>query len=161
MVLPHFNMNPSRAYTCSPSWTPLPLPSHTIPPGHPSAPAPSILYQTWTGDSFLIWYYTCFHDIPPNHPTLSLFHRVQKTVLYICVSFAVLQRKLSLHLSKFHIYDITPCNSVEAADWKLCGDLVGLLGPPQPPALATLTLAWLPTKEEAAFSNVSMYALKK
>ena len=39
----------------SPSRTPLPPPHpHTIPPGHPSAPAPSILYQTWTGDSFLI-----------------------------------------------------------------------------------------------------------
>ena len=33
---------------------------HIISLGHPSAPAPSILYQTWTGDSFLIWYYTCF-----------------------------------------------------------------------------------------------------
>ena len=65
------------------------LPPCIIPPGHPSAPAPSILYQNWTGDSFLIWYYTCFHAIPPNHPTLSLSHRVQKTVLYICVSFAV------------------------------------------------------------------------
>ena len=30
------------------------LPPRTIPPGHPSAPAPSILYRTWTGDSFLI-----------------------------------------------------------------------------------------------------------
>ena len=39
--------------------------------------------------------------------------------------------------------------------------MVGLLGLPQPPALATLTLAQLPTKEEVAFSNVSMYALKK
>ena len=27
--------------------------------------------------------------ILPNHPTLVLSHRVQKTVLYICVSFAV------------------------------------------------------------------------
>ena len=36
------------------------LPPHTIPPSHPSAPAPSILYQTWIGDLFLIWYYTCF-----------------------------------------------------------------------------------------------------
>ena len=59
------------------------LPPHTMPPDHPSAPAPRILYWTWTGDSFLIWYYTCYHDIPPNHPTLSLSHRVQKTVLYI------------------------------------------------------------------------------
>ena len=31
----------------------------------------------------------CFNAILPNHPTLSLSHRVQKTVLYICVSFAV------------------------------------------------------------------------
>ena len=72
------------------------LPPCTIPSGHPSAPAPRTLYWTWTGDSFLIWYYTCFHDIPPNHPTLSLSHRVQKTVLYICVSFAVSHTGLSL-----------------------------------------------------------------
>ena len=72
------------------------LPPHTIPLGHPSAPAPSILYRTWTSDSFLIWYYTCFHDIPPNHPTLALSHRVQKTVPYICVSFAIWHTGLSL-----------------------------------------------------------------
>ena len=72
------------------------LPPRTIPPGHPSAPAPRILYWTWTGDAFLIWYYTCFHAIPPQHPTLSLSHRVQKTVLYICVSFAVSHTGLSL-----------------------------------------------------------------
>ena len=32
------------------------LPPHTIPLGHPSAPAPAscILHRTWTGDSFLI-----------------------------------------------------------------------------------------------------------
>ena len=31
------------------------LPPRIIPLGHPSAPAPSILYGTWTGDLFLIW----------------------------------------------------------------------------------------------------------
>ena len=36
-----------------------------------------------SGDLFLILYYTCFHGILPNHPTLSLSRRVQKTVLYI------------------------------------------------------------------------------
>ena len=35
------------------------------------------------------WYYTCFNVILSNHPTLAFSHRVQKTVLYICVSFAV------------------------------------------------------------------------
>ena len=48
-----------------------------------------VLHWTWTGDLVFIWCYTCFNAILPNHPTLSLSHRVQKTVLYISVSFAV------------------------------------------------------------------------
>ena len=48
------------------------LPPHTIPslwviPVH-QPQASYILYQTWTDDSFLIWYYTCFNAILPNHP---------------------------------------------------------------------------------------------
>ena len=58
---------------------------------------------TWTGNSFHIWYYTCFNAILPNQPTLSLSHRVQKTVLYISVSFAVSLQGYRYHLSKFHI----------------------------------------------------------
>ena len=38
----------------------------------------------------------CFNAILSNHPTLALSHRVQKTVLYICVSFAVSHRRSSL-----------------------------------------------------------------
>ena len=66
----------------------LPIPSLWVTPVH-QPQASCILHRTWTGDLFHIWYYTCFDAIPPNHPTLSLSHRVQKTVLYICVSFAV------------------------------------------------------------------------
>ena len=100
MVLPYINMNPPRVCTCSPSWIPSHLPPRTIPLGHPSAPAPSILYHAQNLDwrFFHIWYYTCFNAILPNHPTLSfsLSHRVQKTVLYICLSFAVSHTGLSL-----------------------------------------------------------------
>ena len=67
---------------------PFPIPSLWVIPVH-QPQASCILHQTWTGNSFLIWYYTCFNAILSNHPTLSLSHRVQKTVLYICVSFAV------------------------------------------------------------------------
>ena len=75
--------------------TSLPVPSlWVIPVNQPQAS--SIMHRTWTGDSFLIWYYTCSSAILPNHSTLSLSHRVQKTVLYICVSFAVLHTGLSL-----------------------------------------------------------------
>ena len=66
----------------------LPVPSLWVVPVHQHQ-ASSIMHRTWTSDSFHIWYYTCFNAILPNHPTLSLSHRVQQTVLYISVSFAV------------------------------------------------------------------------
>ena len=66
-----------------------PLPSLWVVPVH-QPQASSTMHQTWTGDLFHIWYYTCFNAILPNHPILSLSHRIQKTVLYISVSFAVL-----------------------------------------------------------------------
>ena len=88
LVLPYINMNPPWVYTCSPSWprpTSLPIWSLWVIPVH-QPQASCILHRTWTGNSFLIWYFTWFNAILQNHPTLSLSHRVQKTVLYICVS---------------------------------------------------------------------------
>ena len=64
------------------------IPSLWVVPVH-QPQASSIVHRTWTGDSFHIRYYTYFNAILPNHLTLSLSHRVQKTVLYISVSFAV------------------------------------------------------------------------
>ena len=55
----------------------LPVPSLWVIPVH-QPQASSILHRTWTGDSFHISYYTCFSAILPNHPTLSLSHRVLK-----------------------------------------------------------------------------------
>ena len=77
-------------YTCVPHSEPssLCIPPFWVVPVH-QPQASSIVHRTWTGDSFHIWYYTYFNAILPNLPTLSLSHRVQKTVLYISVSFAV------------------------------------------------------------------------
>ena len=66
--------------------------------------ASSIMHRTWTGNLFHTWYYTCFNAILSNHPTLSLSHRVQKTVLYICVSFAISHTGLSLPSFLISIY---------------------------------------------------------
>ena len=83
--------------TCVPHPGPpsLLIPSLWVIPVH-QPQASCILHRTWASDSFLIWHYTCFNAILANHPTLSLSHRVQKTVIYICVSFAVLHTGLSL-----------------------------------------------------------------
>ena len=81
----------------NPTPTYLPIPTLWVIPVHQPW-ASSIMHRTWTGDSFHIWYYTCVNAILPNHPTLSLSHRVQKTVIYVCVSFAVSHTELSLPL---------------------------------------------------------------
>ena len=106
-MLPILNPRPSS----------LPIPSLWPVPVH-QPQASSIVHRTWTGDSFHTWYFTCFHAILPNLPTLSLSHRVHKTVLYISVSFAVSYTGLLLpsffffycyHLSEFHIYALVYC----------------------------------------------------
>ena len=45
--------------------TSLPIPSLWVIPVH-QPQASCILHQTWTGDLFLIWYYTCFNAILPK-----------------------------------------------------------------------------------------------
>ena len=75
--------------------TSFPVPSLWVVPVH-QPQASSIVHWTWTGNSFHIWYYSCFNAILPNHPTLSLSHRVHNTVLYFSVSFAVSYTRLLL-----------------------------------------------------------------
>ena len=47
----------------------LPIPSLWVIPVHQPL-ASCILHRTWTGDSLLISYYTCFNAIIPNHTPL-------------------------------------------------------------------------------------------
>ena len=89
----------SHGFTCvSHPDTPSRLPPHPIPLGLPSAPALStcLTHPTWSGDLFRTWYYTCFNAVLSEHPTLAFSHRIQKSVLYICISFSVLHIGLSL-----------------------------------------------------------------
>ena len=79
----------------NPAPSSLPVPYLWVIPVH-QPQVSTVMHWTWTGNSFHIWYYTCFNAILPNHPTLSLSRRVQKPVLYICVSFAVSHTGLSL-----------------------------------------------------------------
>ena len=78
----------------NPPPTSLLIPSLWVIPVH-QPQASCILHRTWTGDSFL-------YDITPVLMPFSqiippsLSHRVQKTVLHICVSFAVSHTGLSL-----------------------------------------------------------------
>ena len=50
--------------------------------------ASCIIHQTPTGYLFYIWSCICFNASLSSHPTPSFSHWVQKSVLYVCVSFA-------------------------------------------------------------------------
>ena len=93
-------------YICVPHPEPssLLIPSLWVVPVH-QPQASSIVHRTGTGDSFHIWYYTYFNLILPNHPTLSLSHRVQKTVLYISVSFHSLDSTFCI-AENFHFSEV-------------------------------------------------------
>ena len=102
----------SHGFTCVPHPEPRShLSPHPTPLGRPSAPAPStcLVHPTWAGGLFHTWWYTCFNAVLSEHPTLAFSHRVQKSVLYICVSFSVLHIGSSLPFSKFHIYALVYC----------------------------------------------------
>ena len=98
LVLPYINMHPLRVYTCSPSWTPLPPPSPYHHSGSSQCTSPKLPVSCI--EPGLAIHFLCniihvlmpFSQITPH----SLSHRVQKTVLYICVSFAVSHTGLSL-----------------------------------------------------------------
>ena len=86
MVLPYINMNPPQVYTCSPSWTLLPL--RTIPLGRPSAPAPSIQYHAlnldWWFVSHMILYIFQCHSPKSSHP-LPLSQSPKDCSIHMCL----------------------------------------------------------------------------
>ena len=88
-----------------------PVPSLWVIPVH-QPQASCILHWTWTGNSFLIWYYTCFNAILPNHPTLSLSTESKRLFhTSVCLLLSHIQG-YRYHLSKFHIYALVYCIGV-------------------------------------------------
>jgi len=92
------------------------LPLRTIPLGHPSAPAPSILYpalnMVWWFIAYMILYMFQCHSLKSSHPL-----PVPLPVLYIYVytSMSLLLSCIQgyrYHLSKFHIYALVYCIGV-------------------------------------------------
>ena len=91
LVLPYINMHLPQVYTCSPSWTPLPSPSPYHPSGLSQCTSPKLPVSCIKPGLAIHFLYDIIHVLMPFSQIISpsLSHRVQKTVLYISVSFAV------------------------------------------------------------------------
>ena len=89
----------------------LPIPSLWVIPVH-QPQASCILHRTWTGDSFLISYYTCFNAILPNHPPTPS-PTESKRLFYTSVSLLLSRiQGYRYHLSKCHAYVLVYCIGV-------------------------------------------------
>ena len=115
LVLPHINMNLPRVYMCSPSWTPLPLPSLYPPSGSSQCTSPKHPVSCIEPGLAIFFVYDIIHVsmpfsqiIPPSpSPTES------KRLFYISVSLLLsLIQGYHYHLSEFHIYALVYCIGV-------------------------------------------------
>ena len=103
-----------------PILNPLPhLPPHTIPLGHPSAPAPSILYPAsnldWQFVSYMILYMFQCHSPKSSHPrplpeSKRLFY-TSVSLLLSCI------QDYRYYLPKFHIYALVYCIGIFQIYW--------------------------------------------
>jgi len=98
LVLPYINMHPPWVYTCSQSWTSIPPPSPYHLSGSSQCSSPKLPVFCIEPGLAIHFLYDIMHVLMPFSQIipLSLSHRVQNTVLYICVSFAVSHTGLSL-----------------------------------------------------------------
>ena len=99
LILPCIDLNPPWVHMCSPSRTPLPLPSpsHPIPLGHPSTPAPSTLYHALNLDWWFISHMNLHLSMPFSHIILPSSSPIESKRLFnTSVSLAVSRTRLSL-----------------------------------------------------------------
>ena len=98
----------------NPPSTSLPVPPRTIPLGHPSAPAQSILYHTsnldWRFVSYMIIYMFQCHSPKSSYP-LPLPQNPKDFYTSVSLLLSCIQG-YRYHLSKFHIYALVYCIGV-------------------------------------------------
>ena len=84
MVLPYINMNPPRAYTCSPSWTLLPPPAPYYPSRSSQCTSPKhpVSNLDWQFVSYMILYMFQYHS-PKSSPPIPLPH-LSLFILWVC-----------------------------------------------------------------------------
>ena len=107
LILQHINMNPPWAYTCSPSWTPLPLPSLYHPSGLSQCTSPKHPVSCIEPGLAIHFIYDIIHVSMPFSQIIPPFPSPaeSKKLFYTSVSLLLsCIQGYCYHLSKVHIY---------------------------------------------------------
>ena len=105
MALPYIDMS-THVYMCPPSWTPHQVTPHPIPLSCARAPALIALLHAlnfhWSPLSQMVVYMFQRYSVKSSYPCLP--HRIQKSVLYICVSSSFLLYLDCFGYSRFFVF---------------------------------------------------------
>ena len=115
LVLPYINMDLPRVYTCSQSWTPLPLPSPYHLSGSSQCTSPKHPASCIKPRLAIHFLYDIIHVSMPFSQIIlpSPSPSESKSPLYTSVSLLLsLIQGYHYHLSKFHIYVLVYCIDV-------------------------------------------------
>ena len=118
-------MNLPLVYMCSQSWNPLPPPSPYHPSGSSQCTSPKHLVSCIESGLAIHFLYDIIHVSMPFSQIIPPAHRVQKTVLYICVSFAVSHSLETLKWSEYILYVRTWILKSQRVEWGLSWLLSG------------------------------------
>ena len=110
MVLPYIDLNLPWVYMCSPSWTHPHLPPHPIHLGHPSAPAPNILYDAsnldWRFISHMIIYMFQCHSPISSHPR-PLPQSPKDCSIHLCLFYCLSYRAIvTIFLNSIYMHSV-------------------------------------------------------
>ena len=121
LVLPYINMHPPRVYTCSPSWTPLPLPFPYHPSGSSQCTSPKLPVSCMEPGLAIRFLYDIIHVIMPfSQITPHLPESPKDCSIHLCLFCCLTYRVvITIFLNSIYIWNLGSILQANSSWWTL------------------------------------------